>query len=263
MTKRLCLLVALLLGFASSGWAAYKFDTIRLNVKPDTASNTLSTLYFSGPRAYTLSKMIIEWVAPDGTLRNRVERYGNIAPQSYTQQIADSGQIRIYHAHEDDDWIPDYRFSFGSDVRASNAVITSIEVNGASKKIRELFVSGEQLTSLKLIGYMGSVSVSNTALTSLDLSGCTLKELDCHNNNQLTSLDLSGCILKELNCSNNNQLTSLNVSKNTALTSLDCSNNQLTELDVRSCTALASLGCGNNQLTSLNVSKNTAFAAAE
>ena len=211
MTKRLCLLVALLLGFAASGRAAYKFDTIRFNVKPDTASNTPSTVYFRGPSLSSGSKMIIEWVAPDGTLRNRVERYGYTGPQSYTQQITDSGQIRIYHAHEDD--IPAfdrYSFGFGPDVQVSNAVITSIEVNCISKKLYKLLVFSGQLTSLKLSGYIDFVSVSNTTLTSLDLSGCNVKELDCQNNNQLTSLDLS---------------------KNTALTSLKCGNNQLTELN--------------------------------
>ena len=118
----------------------------------------------------------------------------------------------------------------------------------------KLSVNGNQLTSINVSGHnIINLDCNNEQLTSLNVSGCTaLEELYC-SNNQLTSLNASGCTaLKKLSCSDN-QLTSLNIS-GTALEELYCSNNQLTSLNASGCTALKELYCRNNQLTSLNVS---------
>ena len=122
------------------------------------------------------------------------------------------------------------------------------------------------------------LDVSNTKLTSLDVShlknlkelGCSglkLGTLDISNNlslevlacgsNELTSLDLSNHLsLKKLRCEYNN-LPSLDVSKLTGLTELNCSNDQLTSLDLSNNLALDSLSCSGNNFGVLDVSMLT------
>ena len=118
------------------------------------------------------------------------------------------------------------------------------------------------------------ISVTSTALTSLDCSSCyALQELNFSTNTALTSLSCNDCYaLQELNLSTNTALTSLscngcyalqklNLSTNTALTSLSCfSCYALQELNLSTNTALTSLSCNNcSALQELNLSTNTAL----
>lgn len=73
-------------------------------------------------------------------------------------------------------------------------------------------------------------------------------------NSNLTSLDLSALInLTWLNCSHN-QLTSLNVTGLVNLTNLQCRDNSILNLDLSTLTSLIQVDCTNNQMFSLNVS---------
>ena len=88
-----------------------------------------------------------------------------------------------------------------------------------------LSISADKNTEIIIIGeiteceigsntYFSRISVTNTALTSLDCSYCyALQELNLSANTALTSLDCSDC----------SALQELNLSTNTALTSLGCS----------------------------------------
>lgn len=96
-------------------------------------------------------------------------------------------------------------------------------------------------------------------LETLDVSGVTIRNLNC-SGNKLTHLDVTDTIgLGVLNCSNN-QLTNLDVSQNKNLTSLSCNNNQLANLITDGAAKLSGLSCNNNQLANLNLSNNLELA---
>ena len=102
----------------------------------------------------------------------------------------------------------------------------------------------DNIESLKGIEYF-------TSLTSLNLMGFRITELDVSKLAKLTSLTCNFTTLSGAG------LTSLILSD--ALVSLDCSGNKLTSLDVSRCAKLKKLYCFDNQLTSLDVSRNTAL----
>ena len=87
-----------------------------------------------------------------------------------------------------------------------------------------------------------------TALTSLDLSGNQLTEIDISANVALVTLFLIG-----------NQLTAIDISANTALDNLWLNQNQLIEIDVSANTALVTLVLSENQLTVIDVSANSSL----
>lgn len=114
------------------------------------------------------------------------------------------------------------------------------------------------VTSLTGIRYLPNLSIlklnnknlinnldvsSNTKLTVLECSSCSLASLNVSYNKNLTSLICNG-----------NNLTALDVTKNTLLTTLNCSNNRLTTLDISKCPLLSSLLCYDNRLTTLDAS---------
>ncbi|GEM_PF-1542957 len=122
------------------------------------------------------------------------------------------------------------------------------------------------------------LTVTNSALTSLDVSGCPNLDLLHCSSNKIKNIDVSNCrklvafiiernLLTTLDVSNNidlvqlgffqNQLTTIDLSNNTKLRYLSCSGNQLTSLDISKNTLLERLACDSNPLTSLDVSKNT------
>ncbi|HEY0091656.1 MAG TPA: hypothetical protein VGB43_04135, partial [Flavobacterium sp.] len=98
------------------------------------------------------------------------------------------------------------------------------------------------------------LNVSNNSLTNVDgVNNFTnLQNLDVRIN-QISSIDLSGLTLKVLTCSEN-QLTSLNLTGMASLEALWCSNNFLTELDLDSLPNLWFIHCRDNLFTSLDFS---------
>ena len=271
MTKRLCLLVALLLGFASSGRAETKTDTIYFEYEPAKCNTGIVFEYYFSEEV--ASGIEIEC---GGFRRKPNAGFGSIT--DYVS-CGKKGFWRVYYTY---DQPKNYTVGLSEKAKYYTGdaynVITNIKTDiyvytkEANIKSSTLDVSG--CANLVLLW------CNNTKLTSIDVNGCaSLRDLTCFSN-QLTSLDVSNNIaLRELFCGGNqlteldvskntaltslscgaNPLTSLDVSKNTALTGLACGENQLTELDVSGCTALTSLYCSNNQLTDLDVSKNTAL----
>ena len=113
-------------------------------------------------------------------------------------------------------------------------------------------------------GYLSDVEINAT--TDITLWGyyylCSLEGIEYFNklttlnitNSQISSLDLSHNIeLEYLNCSWN-QLTSLNVSSNSELRSIDCSNNDITSLEIGDSDVLYALYCDGNYMRVLNIS---------
>jgi len=133
------------------------------------------------------------------------------------------------------------------------------QLNGLSflKNMTDLTISDSQLTSLDVseCTNLQDLSCDDNQLTSLDVSTCTnLQKLGCPFN-LLASLDVSGLTkLQELYCSENIQLTSLNASGCTNLEYIDCYRSQLTSLNASGCTNLEYIDCEINQLTILDIS---------
>ena len=219
MTKRLCLLVALLLGFAASGRAETKTDTIYFEFELDEGVSSAQIAY----------RMALDGVAidyNDGQEHDRIicTNSGIYPFLQNTITVRGSGYGRIYYTYEQP---TEYYACISSD---------DYEKDGYAH------------------GDIRVRPLSSLDITLLDVSSCTaLTRLNC-SINRLTDLDVSGCTaLTWLSCSTN-RLTALDVSKNTALTGLSCSSNRLTALDVSKNTALTSLDCRWNLLTSLNAS---------
>ena len=215
MTKRLCLLVALLLGFASSGRAETKTDTIYFEFELDEGVSSAQIAY----------RMALDGVAidyNDGQEHDRIicTRWGSYSNPFLIDKITvrGSGYGRIYYTYEQ----PTEYY----------ACISSYDYEKDGYPHGDIRVR----------------PLSSLHITLLDVSSYTaLTELNCRDN-RLTALDVSGCTaLTSLSCFDN-RLTDLDVSKNTALTSLYCSNNQLTDLDVRKNTAFTIINCRVNQL---------------
>ena len=230
--KRLFLLIGLLLGFAASGWAETKTDTIYFEFELDEGvSSALITLF---------SKVEISMDYNDGQGHDRI-----ISKDANYKRVTGNGYGRIYYTYEQpsgysvwcapDSYSP-YNPSHTIILSPSSSIhITLLDVSGCTA-LTKLKCNGNRLTNLDVS--------KNTALTSLDC---------CRN--QLTTLDVSGCTaLTDLYCYNN-QLTSLNASGCSALTELSCHNNRLTALDVSDCTALESLNLRTlDSITILDVS---------
>ncbi len=96
----------------------------------------------------------------------------------------------------------------------------------------------DRVTSLKGIEYF-------TALTNLTVSNDALTSLDISKNTDLCILDC-----------NNNSISSLNVSKNTQLLVLSCNGNNISTLNLSCNKDLEMLYCENNNLSSINISSN-------
>ena len=297
MTKRLCLLVALLLGFVASGRAETKTDTIYFEFELDEGVSSAQIAY----------RMALDGVAidyNDGQEHDRIicTNSGIYPFLQNTITVRGSGYGRIYYTYEQpteyyacissDDYEKD-GYAHG-DIRVrplSSLDITLLDVSSCTALTR-LNCSINRLTDLDVSGCtaltwlscstnrLTALDVSkNTALTGLSCSFNRLTALDVSKNTALTSLDCRWNLLTSLNASgcsllkslevtgglyaeeSNGTLTSLDVSGCSSLTELDCYDIQLTALDVSGCTALESLGCGGNQLTSLDVSKNTALTS--
>ena len=105
-------------------------------------------------------------------------------------------------------------------------------------------VSGHKVTSLKGIEYLtelNSLLITNTGITSFDISKNTkLTILDCSKNG-IKSLDISkNRKLVKLICSDN-KLTTLDLSNNPALATLECQGNSIKKLDISACDILLEL----------------------
>lgn len=103
------------------------------------------------------------------------------------------------------------------------------------------------------------------ALESLTLGDCSLTEIEIAGHYpQLSSLDVSGNYISQLDVTQckeletlkcgSNQLTTINVSQNPKLLNFFCENNRITALNLKNNPQMSSLSCDRNQLTSLNVS---------
>jgi len=134
--------------------------------------------------------------------------------------------------------------------------LSKAEINAVTK----LKCAKAGIASLKGIEYL-------TALTTLDCSGNTLRELDLSANRALVTVDCSGNEIEELDtaglsslttldCSENN-LLNLTLVKSVRLTTLDCRGNNLTSLNLTKNKALKTLDCGENALIALSLSTNT------
>ena len=121
--------------------------------------------------------------------------------------------------------------------------------------IEKLDVSNSGLSSIDVsnLQRMTWFYCENNNLTKLDLSNCEqLQYLFCYNN-KLKSLDFSALEhLADVYCANN-QLTSIKFKPWKGLGTLDCSNNKLTYLNLR-ITGFGTLCVDNNQLTDIDVS---------
>ena len=150
--------------------------------------------------------------------------------------------------------------SAGSDVTVSKSVPSS--GNWSKSAPKEIFIWSCTAGNATQSGDLTYLDCAGTALTSLNVSGCTaLTTLYCGGNTALTSLNVSGLTaLTTLDCGGNTALTSLNVSGLTALTGLYCNGcTALTSLNVSGLTALTTLDCWGTAIASLNVSGLTAL----
>ena len=114
----------------------------------------------------------------------------------------------------------------------------------------------KDLTGIEYFTELTVLDVTNSELTTVDLSKNTkLEDLNL-NNNKLVELDLSrNTKLASLSC-DNNKLTNLDLSKLPDLEGLNCYGNKLKELSLSNNLKLDSLRCGGNELVSLDLSKN-------
>jgi Leucine-rich repeat (LRR) protein len=131
------------------------------------------------------------------------------------------------------------------EIDVSRKGLTSLDVT-RFKKLKILYCSNNQLTSLHFNENLEKLYCNNNKLTSLLTKN--LKILYCERN-QLTSL-----LTKKLRvlCCSNNQLTSLILNEN--LLGLYCSYNKLTCLHLNA--NLHTLYCYNNKLSSLYLNEN-------
>ncbi|WP_309642233.1 T9SS type A sorting domain-containing protein [Flavobacterium sp.] len=142
-------------------------------------------------------------------------------------------------------------------VRISQCPATVLNFSGCTGLLNLYITNDTALQTLNTTGCanLQFLSVTNTNLSTLNVSGLgNLAALYCQSN-QLTSLNVSGLTnLNGIYCSNN-QLSTLDVSGLTNLTSLSCSMNQLLSLNLSGLSNLNSLDCSTNQLLSLDVSE--------
>lgn len=98
-----------------------------------------------------------------------------------------------------------------------------------------------------------TLNVSGNAITELDVSGLTKLEDLAVANNQLTEINVAANReLTSLSIANNN-ISKLNLSNNTKLLSLNVSNTKLTKLDVSKMAGLRTLNCDSLRINRLDV----------
>ncbi len=117
------------------------------------------------------------------------------------------------------------------------------------------------LTGIELFTGLKTLTLSSTALSSIDLTQNTLLEriTISHNSEDLNSLKLTGLVnLKTLSVTSS-KLTALDVSTCTNLETLYCQYNKLRTLDVSSNANLKLLEFRHNAITQINLSGNTAL----
>ncbi len=143
---------------------------------------------------------------------------------------------------------PDYHGMVGSlDLRCLSYV-ELINIQGTS--VSELLVPQ---------GITGTVNISESLVTSIDLSGCSeLLNFYAFNyadhGNTLEHFDVTGCSsLGVLDVSYSN-LYSIELPELESLDTLDIPANHISELDLSSCPNLRSLYCGSNELSELDLS---------
>jgi Leucine-rich repeat (LRR) protein len=123
-------------------------------------------------------------------------------------------------------------------------------------KLQESKMKNEELLLIEKarVEKWNTLDLSNTQLTSLDVTGLASLKTLYLSNTQLTSLDVTGLASLETLDLNNTQLTSLDVTGLVSLETLDLNNTQLTSLDVTGLVSLNTLCLNNTQLTSLDES---------
>ena len=175
---------------------------------------------------------------------------------------------------------PVFREYVSDEIDTDNDKVLSRDEIAAATEISVSKKGIDSLAGVEFFTGLQTLSCSNNALLTLDVSKNTallvlecgdnlLSELDISENVSLTHLDCRGNDLEALSLNKNtalteltcsvNQLTSLNLSKNKALKYLDCADNQLASLNLKYNTALDTLFCQRNNLAALDVSKNTAL----
>ena len=161
------------------------------------------------------------------------------------------------------------------------ASITSLECQGWNYSDDAEITSAkgiEKLTGLTTLDLYGNKLTNidlgkNTALTNLKLNYNELANIDLSKNTNLTELDLSCNNLISIDLSKNtvlkildlggNQLTNIDLNQNILLIKMDLNENFISSLDVSSNTSLTYLDLSNNLLTSIDLSKNVALTNLE
>ena len=158
------------------------------------------------------------------------------------------GQIRNLKSLQLDDLPVNYLDFF-----RTMTALTSLNVNLMPNVNNVYLANNDQLVTL---------TIKNSGLATLDVSGkTTLTRLDC-SNNKLGSLRLAGCTnLKYLYCQNNILGNLVDLPSCTNLNFLYCQNNLIDELDVSGNLLLETFKCfpmndssGNNVLTTIYIS---------
>ena len=112
------------------------------------------------------------------------------------------------------------------------------------------------LTGIEDFTALSILECTNNLLTGIDITNNSNLTQLFVDDNQLAGLDVSNNTLLQILWCDNNQLVNLDVTNTPELISLDCGENQLTNLDVTNNPKLNVLICDNNQLTSIDISQN-------
>jgi len=183
--------------------------------------------------------------------------------------------------------IPDANFKAA--LVGNNAINTNqdgeIQCDEAAAFSGFLNLNGVQiadLTGLEAFTAITALNLSNTSVSSFDISANTaLTILYCNNNNlsgnlsfstananlqelwisenNITSLDISALAQLEVLICEDNNLSAIDVTSNPSLRELQCRNNGITSLDFSNNPGLWALGCRNNAITSIDVSDKSGF----
>ncbi len=154
---------------------------------------------------------------------------------------------------------------------ASNIYKTPANTSFLSDNFYQCVVDSYNLENGVSLGY--TTSLSDEQLMSITSLSCSYRDVDDASGidklTNLSSLDLSGNQLKQLDISKNlklkelnvqnNSLTSIDVSSHSLLTSLDLSSNELANLDIHNNINLVELDVSSNGLTALDISYNSAL----
>ncbi|WP_179318706.1 lamin tail domain-containing protein [Winogradskyella helgolandensis] len=116
------------------------------------------------------------------------------------------------------------------------------------------------LTGIEDFTALFNLNISNTSLSSIDVSSNTALYVLNAFESSLSSLDVSNNLaLYNLNIENTS-ISSLDLSSNIALYYLNVSFSSLSSLDVSNNTALSSLGIGNTSISNIDVSNNASLS---